>query len=63
MLRRLALGKTTAARGVPQPSKSAATGKATDPGQFPDLDVLTERRTIGYVEGAIPDAFGFSGMS
>src|SRR5215472_3407865 len=59
MLRRLGLGKATAACGVPQPSQSAATGKATDPGQFPNLDVLTDRRTIRYVRGTVSGPCGF----
>jgi len=46
-------------RGVPQPSSSASAGKAADPGQFPDLDVLTDRRTIGYVKGAVSGPCGF----
>src|SRR6516165_2416035 len=41
-----------------------AAGKAVDPGQFPDLDVLTDRRTIGYrtigyIEGAVSGPCGF----
>jgi CPA1 family monovalent cation:H+ antiporter len=61
MLRRLASGKATAASGArrAQPSRSAAAGKAADPGQFPDLDVLTDGRTIGYAKGAVSGPCGF----
>jgi Kef-type K+ transport system membrane component KefB len=61
MLCRLALGKAAAAsgaRGLPQPSRSAAAGKAADPGQSPDLDVLTDRRPIAYVKGAVSGPCG-----